>query len=140
MSLVGAQPNEKQVADKGKDGVARFFTDAKGGMGELLVSVKGGKTVTPANVQELSGAALRHKAQMGVLVTMAKPTRGVLDAVNHGGTYIWPANGATFPRLQVITVEQLLKGERPKTPTLLLPYIAASKAPSKAWVQDSFGE
>jgi site-specific DNA-methyltransferase (adenine-specific) len=137
VSLVGAQPNEKQVGDKGRDGVARFFTDSKGGMGQLLVSVKGGKTVIPANVQELSGAVLRHKAQMGVLVTMAEPTRGVLDAVNHGGTYTWPANGATFPRLQVITIEQLLKGERPKTPTLLLPYIAASKAPSKAWVQQA---
>jgi DNA modification methylase len=137
VSLIGAQPNEKQVADKGKDGTARFFTDSKGGMGHLLVSVKGGKTVTPAFVQELSGAVLRHKAQMGVLVTMAKPTRGVLDAVNHGGTYMWPANNATFPRLQVITVEQLLRGERPKTPTLLLPYIAAAKAPGKAWVQDS---
>lgn len=137
VSLSGAQPNEKQVADKGRDGVARFFTDNKGGIGRLLVSVKGGKTVTPAFVQELSGAMLQHKAQMGVLVTMAKPTKGVLEAINHGGTYTWPVNNATFPRLQVITVEQLLQGARPKTPLLLLPYIAAPKAPSKTWVQES---
>ncbi len=40
-------------------------------------------------------------------------------------------------RIQVITVEELLRGERPKTPTLLLPYISAARAPGKAWVQDA---
>src|SRR5205823_12430150 len=98
VSLVGAEPTDKEAADKGKDGIARFITDSKGGIGRLLVSVKGGKTVTPAFVQELSGAVLRHKAQMGVLVMMGKPSRGVLDAVNHGGTYTWPATNASFPR------------------------------------------
>jgi hypothetical protein len=53
---------------------------------------------------------------MGVLITMAEPTRGVRDAVNHGGTYMFPVNGQTFPRVQVITVAQLLRGERPKCP------------------------
>lgn len=137
VSLIGAQPNQKQVADKGRDGVARFFTDGSGGIGQLLVSVKGGKTVIPAFVQELSGAMLQHKAQMGVLITMTKPTKGVMEAVNHGGSYTWPVTNATFPRLQLFTVEQLLRGERPKAPPLMLPYIAASRAPSKAWVQEA---
>jgi len=57
--------------------------------------------------------------------------------VNHGGTYTWPANNTSFPRIQVITTEELLRGDRSKTPTLLLPYIAATKEPGMAWVQDS---
>jgi hypothetical protein len=137
VSLVGAQPNEKQVGDKGMDGVARFYTDSKGGIGRLLVSVKGGQTVGPGFVRDLIGTVQTQKAQMGVLIAMVAPTRGVLDAVNHGGTYIWPANGVNFPRIQVITVEQLLRDERPKTPILLLPYIAAAKAPQMGWVQES---
>lgn len=137
VSRIDAQPNEKQVGDKGVDGVARFYTDSKGSIGRLLVSVKGGETVGPGFVRDLIGTVQTQKAQMGVLITMAEPTRGILDAVNHGGTYTWPTNGKTFPRIQVITIEQLLRGERPETPTLNNPYIAAAKAPGKAWVQDS---
>ncbi len=44
-----------------------------------------------------------QKAQMGVLIATTEPTHGVLDAANHGGTYTWPLNGQTFPRVQVIT-------------------------------------
>jgi DNA modification methylase len=122
VSVIGAEPNEKQVADKGKDGSARFFTDDQGGIGQLIVSVKGGRRVTPAFVQELSGAVTRHDAQMGILVMMSTPSRGVVDEANHGGTYTWPVNNTVFPRLQVVTVEALLRGDRPRTPPLLRPY------------------
>lgn len=127
VSLINAQPNEKQVGDKGIDGVARFPIDAKGGLGRILVSVKGGKTIGPQFVRDLLGTVGTQKAQMGILITMAEPTRGILDAVNHAGTYALPANSQTFPKVQVITVAQLLKGERPKMPQTLLPYIAATK-------------
>jgi len=127
VSLVEAQPNEKQIGDKGIDGVARFPTDNKGNIGRVLVSVKGGKSIGPQFVRDLLGTVQTQKAQMGVLITMAEPTRGVLDAVNHGGTYDHPATGQQFPRVQVITVAQLLRGERPRMPLTLLPYIAAPR-------------
>jgi DNA methylase/Restriction endonuclease len=135
VSLVGAQPNEKQVGDKGIDGVARFQIDNKA-LGRVLVSVKGGKTVTPAFARDLIGTVQSHKAEMGVLVTMAHPSRGVRDAVNHAGGYTWPANGIVFPRVQVITISELLRGVRPKTPLLLLPYIQASRATPQDYIQD----
>ena len=128
VSLINAQPNEKQVGDKGIDGVARFPIDAKGGLGRILVSVKGGKTIGPQFVRDLLGTVETQKAQMGVLITMAEPTRGILDAVNHAGTYTLPVfNDQTFPKVQIITVAQLLKGERPKMPQTILPYIQATK-------------
>jgi hypothetical protein len=61
----------------------------------------------------------------------------VIDEVNHSGAYTWPGNNAIFPRIQVITIEQLLKGERPKTPPLLPAYIPAAKTPNTDWVQDT---
>jgi hypothetical protein len=64
---------------------------------------------------------------MGVLITMAEPTRGVMDAVNHGGTYTLPANGQDYPKVQIITAAQLLEGRRPKMPQTLMPYIQATK-------------
>lgn len=136
VSLVGAQPNEKQVGDRGIDGVGRFPVDGKGRPGRLLISVKGGRTVTPQFVRDLIGTVQTEKADMGLLITMAQPSRGVLEAINRGGTYEWPVNGATFDRFQVVTVEQLLRGVRPRTPPLLLPYIAASRAAARGYQQE----
>jgi site-specific DNA-methyltransferase (adenine-specific) len=132
VSLVNAQPNEKQVGDRGIDGVARFFLDGKGkNLGRILVSVKGGKSIGPQFVRDLLGTVQTQKAEMGVLVTMSEPTRGIIDAVNHAGSYTHPANGQKFPKVQVITVDQLLKGEKPNIPLTMLPYIEAKKAARK---------
>ena len=127
VSRINAQPNVKQVGDKGVDGVARFPTDAKGGFGRVLVSVKGGKTIGPQFVRDLLGTVQTQKADMGVLITLTAPTPGVIDAVNHGGTYTLPANGQTYPRVQIITVAELLRGERPRMPLTILPYIPATR-------------
>jgi len=65
---------------------------------------------------------------MGILITMADPTLGVLDAVSDGGTYTVPATGQQFPRVQVLTVRDLLRGVRQEMPlTLVPPYIQASR-------------
>lgn len=129
VTLVAAQPNQKQVGDKGIDGVGRFLLDAKGKgeVGRVLVSVKGGKTVTPSMVRDLDGTVNAQKAEMGILVTLTPSTKGVRDAIDHGGIYTHPANGQTFPRLQHLTIGELLKGVRPTLPTMLRPYIAAKK-------------
>jgi hypothetical protein len=59
---------------------------------------------------------------------MADPTPGMIDAVNHGGTYTWPVNHQAFPRVQMITVAELLAGKRPQMPTLDAPYATAPVA------------
>lgn len=128
VSMVNAEPNQKQVGDKGVDGVARFPLGT-GKIGKLLVSVKGGKTITPAMVRDLSGTVEARKAQMGVLITLTPATRGVTDAINHGGVFTHPANGQQYPRLQHITVADLLARKRPLMPPTFLPYIAAQKHP-----------
>lgn len=128
VTLVAAQPNQKQVADKGIDGVGRFLLDSKGrNVGRILVSVKGGKTITPSMVRDLDGTVTAQKAEMGILVTLAPPTKGTKDAIDHGGVYTHPANGQTFPRLQHVTISDLLKGKGPVLPTMLRPYIEAKK-------------
>jgi hypothetical protein len=63
---------------------------------------------------------------------MTNPPRGVMDAANHGGTYTWPVNGQTYPRVQVITVENLLRHRRPDMPPPILPYVQAARATQSA--------
>jgi Restriction endonuclease len=127
VSLINAQPNQKQVADKGIDGIARFPLDAKGAVGRVLASVKGGKSIGPQFMRDLLGTVQTQKAEMGVLITMAEPTRGIIDAAAHAGSYVWPINGESFPQVQIITVAELLAGKKPKMPATLTPYIQAKK-------------
>jgi Restriction endonuclease len=113
--MINAEPNEKQVGDRGVDGVARFPL-GNGKIGKLLVSVKGGKTVNPSMVRDLSGTVEARKAQMGILITLSAATKGVIDAVNHGGVFTHPANGHKYPRLQHITVADLLAKKAHRCP------------------------
>lgn len=127
VSMVNAQPNQKQVGDKGIDGIGRFPIDGRGRIGRVLVSVKGGKQLNPAMVRDLGGTIHTQKAEMGVLILNSPPTRGMIDEANHAGTYKHPAYPTAYPRVQIITVDQLLSGKRPSMPPTILPYIQAAK-------------
>lgn len=128
VSLLHAQPNEKQVGDKGIDGVRRFIIDNTT-VGKVLVSVKGGKTVPPTFVRDLAGTvASARDAQLGVLITLRDSlTRGAQEVIDTAGVWTHPANGQVFPLLQHLSVRQLLSGERPNLPTALAPYISAKR-------------
>ncbi len=52
----------------------------------------------------------------------------MIDEANHAGTYRHPHYSQTFPRIQLITVDELLAGKRPQMPPTLRPYIQASRA------------
>ncbi len=127
VSLVGGTPNEKQVGDKGLDGLIRFHhSGGKGAAdGKILVSVKGGRQLNPSMVQALDGAIRTHRAHMGIFVSLNPSTRGMREIADRAGNYTWPANGQHFPRLQILTVAELLAGKKPQSPPRLLPYISA---------------
>jgi site-specific DNA-methyltransferase (adenine-specific) len=126
VSQINATPNQKQVGEKGVDGVARFPL-GKGLLGKVIVQVTGRKNVTPSKVRDLSGTIEAQNGAMGVLITLEPATKGVQDAIDHGGVYKHPANGQVYPRLQHITVAELLNGKKPQMPPTVLPYIAADK-------------
>lgn len=126
LGLVGARPvEEKKGADKGIDGRRRFF--ARPGKNEkpleVIYSVKAGQSV-PANAhRDLLGVIEREKAAFGVLITMAEPTSNMKrDAAGMGMVRVEGYEGArTHPRIQVVTVGELLQGK-----TLDLPVYATA--------------
>jgi DNA modification methylase len=128
VSFVNGEPNEKQVGDKGVDGRIRFH---RGGSvtGLAAVSVKGGHQINPAMVHQLVGALQQERADMGVLITMGKPTAGMVEAAHAAGTYEHEPTGNRYPRVQIITVPELFEGRRPNMPTVILPYIKARAKP-----------
>lgn len=132
VSLINGQPNQKQVGDKGIDGVARFPIDGHGNFGRALISVKGGKQLNPSMVRDLGGTVTTQKAEMGVLITNGQPTKGMVDEANHAGSYKHPHYAQIYPRIQIITVNELLSGRKPTMPPTVLPYIQALKAKTPA--------
>lgn len=65
VSLVNGTPNEKQVGDRGIDGRIRFHLN-RDEVGDVLVSVKGGRQLNPGTVRDLRGAIEREGAEMGL--------------------------------------------------------------------------
>jgi site-specific DNA-methyltransferase (adenine-specific) len=132
VSLVDGQPNAKQVGDKGSDGKIRFYNTAEE-FGVVHVSVKGGRQVNPAMLRDLRGTVEREGAEMGILITLTEPTRGIREEAAKSGTFKMALTGQTYPKIQVITVADLMSGKRPLMPTAILPYL---KAQPRAMDQD----
>ena len=127
--LVDGQPNEKQVGDRGIDGVIRIPANSKGESEKVLVSVKGGAS-NPGHVRDLIGTVESQGAAMGIFICLREPTRGMLEAAEHSRIYTYPVTNRAYPKVQILTVAELLDGKRPDMPTSLLPYFQAQRWPN----------
>jgi hypothetical protein len=112
LGLVGARPVEqKKGADRGIDGRLFFHDEGKGGKTkQIILSVKAGH-LTAAHVRDLRGVMEREKAQMGVLLCMEDPTKAMRAEAASAGFYESPGWFKKFPRLQILTIADLLAGK-----------------------------
>ena len=104
-----AQPwqGKKKGADTGIDGI-RYFRDLdRKEVHTMLISVKGGENVGPAMVKDLIATLARDKADIGLFITLAAPTKAMLTEAAAAGFYESP-NGKKYARLQLLTIEGLL--------------------------------
>ena len=113
LGLVGARPVEqKKGADKGIDGRLYFIDDNSGAAKQVILSVKGGHTDV-THVRDLRGVLDREQAQIGVLISMQEPTGPMKTEAASAGFYASPWNPAKpHPRLQILTIRELLDGKR----------------------------
>jgi len=112
LGLVDARPVEQRKGpDKGIDGRI-FFHDSVESQEtkQIVLSVKGGK-LQVAHVRDLHGVVDREKAALGGLITMQEPTRAMRAEAASAGFYESPW-GSRHPRLQILTVQDLLSGKR----------------------------
>ncbi len=106
--------NEKKGGDGGVDGLAFVLdSDGKGGqeMKSVIFSVKSNETLTPAVVRELFGTVEREKAAMGYLLTL-RPMENLVKESKKYGLYTNVLFGASYPKIEVVSVEQILAGHR----------------------------
>jgi len=129
LGLVAARPVEgKKGADKGIDGKVVFQADVAGKFESVILSVKAGH-VTPNHVRDLRGVVDREKAAIGVLISMEDPTGPMqTEAVTAGfhESQLW---NRKYPKIQLLTVADLLAGKQIDMPPVRQVGATFKKAP-----------
>jgi len=115
LDKIGARPpgEKKKGADKGIDGFIRFRAGAGGDTARIVVQVKSGHVGVNV-VRELRSVAEREA--MGVLLTLEPPTDPMKIEANEGGYYHSPLYKREYPKIQIITIEELFQGKTVQMP------------------------
>ncbi|MDR1846577.1 MAG: restriction endonuclease [Bacteroidales bacterium] len=109
--------NEKKGADKGIDGIAYMMTD-KYETQEILFSVKSGK-VGVAQIRDLRGVVEREGAASGIFITLQSPTKEMLKEATTAGYFTNPLTDQQINRIQIVSIESILNGERLQLPMVM---------------------
>ena len=129
LGLVGARPVEqKKGADKGIDGRIIFQGDEPGVFESVILSVKAGKA-SPAHVRDLKGVLDREKAPIGVLITMQDPSPDMKTEAVTAGFYESETWARKYPKVQLLTVADLLAGKKVEMPPIRRVGATFKKAP-----------
>lgn len=138
LSLIQAKPlggdqggrSGKKGSDKGIDGVINFV-DGKNRTQKIIVQVKSGK-VSSRDIRDLKGTVDREEAAIGLFVTLENPTRDMVTEAASSGFYeskLWRKN---YPRIQILTIEQLLDDRLPEIPPTHGTFKRAERSQGKA--------
>ena len=116
-----AQPfrGGRKGADTGIDGVV-YLRTGKGQTDKAIIEVKGGG-VSVDQIHKLKSVIEREKALVGLFITLKEPTKPMIaEAASAGFAEIDMGTGtATFPRIQILTIDGLLSGrEHPRLPII----------------------
>jgi site-specific DNA-methyltransferase (adenine-specific) len=135
LNLIDARPLggvEKKGADRGIDGRITFTIGPKCEMGQALVSVKSGH-VNSSMIRDLKGTIEREGAQIGLFITLEEASREMELEATTAGFYTSPISGKDYPRIQILTIRELLEEhKKPMLPLLILPtYQQAERIPAK---------
>jgi DNA modification methylase len=110
LSKVKARPagEKKKGADKGIDGVIHFIDDPTSKPKRVVVQVKSGH-VGVKDIRELETVAANEA--IGVLITLEQPTNPMQVEAVAAGYYHSPIWDRDYPKIQILTIEELLHGK-----------------------------
>jgi site-specific DNA-methyltransferase (adenine-specific) len=118
--------DQKKGADKGIDGVISFIDGADNKAKRVIIQVKSGHVGAPT-IRELKDVS--SKEAMGVLITLEEPTGPMLKEALDAGKYHSPVWNKDYNKIQIITIEELLKGKTVDMPPQTQTNITFAKAP-----------
>jgi hypothetical protein len=127
LSLIKARPlGEKKGADKGIDGVIQFIDDPTGKPKRAVVQVKSGHVGVNA-IRELKAVAA--KDALGIFITLEPPTGPMQTEAVSAGFYHSPGWNKDYPKIQILTIEELLHGKAVDMPPQTQTNVTFTKAP-----------
>ena len=138
LGLVDARPSNRGRRGADLDGYINFFDDNSGKAKRIIVQVKSGH-VSVSQVRDLNGVLERENADLGLFITLNPPTRPMTQEAASAGIYTpdhYPDH--RYPRLQILTIEDLLSGAQAEYPrfapeaTLPRARAAAARPPPRA--------
>lgn len=132
-SLIDARPymEKKKGADTGIDGLLYYHED-KGVVGKAIVSVKSGN-VGVKDIRDLGHVIEREQSGIGIFITLHKPTRNMKEEAARSGLHHSDVFKKDYPRIQILTIEDILSGKRPNTPPVITVF---KKAPRVNMVEN----
>ncbi len=142
LGLIGARPlgEKKKGADKGIDGVIHFIDEVSGKPKRVVVQVKSGHIGVNA-VRELKAVAANDA--IGVFITLEPPTSPMKVEAVDASYYHSPVYDKDYPKIQILTIEELLQGKTvdmpPQTQTNIT-FAKAQKITQKEGVQPAMGK
>ena len=139
LSLIKARPlggdsgskEGKKGSDKGIDGVITFIDDASGKPKRALVQVKSGK-VKSGDIRDLNGTIKREDAAIGIFITLESPSRDMQKEAVAAGFYHSDGWNKDYPKLQILTIADLLSGVDVKLPPATITFKQAEKVKATA--------
>jgi hypothetical protein len=131
LSLVKARQvgDVKKGADAGVDGRLYFHDKPGSRTKRIVISVKSG-TPKLSELRDLRGVVDRENAEIGVYITLRPPTKPMVKEAASAGFYDSP--WGKHPRLQILTIEDLLGGKQIDYPPVTGANVTFKKAPKAA--------
>ncbi|MGA7926373.1 MAG: restriction endonuclease [Candidatus Sulfotelmatobacter sp.] len=106
---------KKKGADSGIDGFIYFKPDGKT-TEKVIVSVKGGDTVSVPMIRDLAHVVDRENAKIGLFITLAEPTKPMKTEAVKTGYFETPYG--KYPKIQILTIAELFAGAKPTIPLI----------------------
>jgi len=128
LGLIKARPlgEKKKGADKGIDGVIQFIDDPSGKPKRAVVQVKSGHAGVNA-IRELKAVAANDA--LGIFITLEPPTGPMQAEAIGAGFYHSPGWNKDYPKIQILTIEELLHGKAVDMPPQTHTSVTFAKAP-----------
>lgn len=114
-----AMINDKKGGDGGIDGTALMVDlneENKQDFKQVIFSVKSNKTLSPTVIRDLYGTMEREKAAIGYLLTLYPMENLVKESAKYG-VYQNKLFGHSYPKIEVVSVRDILEGKKMYLPT-----------------------
>lgn len=92
--------------------------------------------VNVSHIRDLVGTVEREKAAIGIYLTLEPPTKPMEKEAAEAGFYHSEGWNKDYPKIQILTVEEILNGKQPNLPPSIATFKQAAKVSAETSPQN----